>query len=164
LGQGSTADIFTSLHSISAVQLGDGRYAQKIVAGASHTCALLDDGSVKCWGYNKFGQLGIGSTLDIGDGANEMGNSLQAVDLGTGRTAKDISTTEHHTCALLDNNSIKCWGRGLFGRLGKGHPNDVGSGPSQMGDNLRAVDLGFLADWSVNSISARSARNKPYNL
>ena len=62
-----------------------GLYPVYIVGGEFHNCALRNDGSVACWGSNQYGQLGIGSTSHIGDGANEMGNNLQKVDLGTGQ-------------------------------------------------------------------------------
>jgi alpha-tubulin suppressor-like RCC1 family protein len=52
-----------------------------IVAGSSHTCALRSDGSVVCWGYNGFGQLGTGSTANVG---GSPGYSLTAVSLGSG--------------------------------------------------------------------------------
>ncbi len=64
------------------VSLGKGRRAMRIALGDYHACALLDDGSVKCWGSNRFGQLGLGDTRDRGVHANEMGDHLPAVDVG----------------------------------------------------------------------------------
>ena len=52
--------------SLPAVALGTGRTAVAITAGASHTCALLDNGTVKCWGDNDYGQLGLGDTDEPG--------------------------------------------------------------------------------------------------
>ena len=96
--------------NLPAVNLGTGRTAKAIATGELHTCALLDDDSVKCWGGNHRGQLGLGDTNSRGDESNEMGDNLPAVNLGTGRTAKAIATGGYHTCALLDNDSVKCWG------------------------------------------------------
>ena len=53
-----------------------------ISAGYLHTCAILNDNSVKCWGYNIEGQLGLGDFNSRGDDANEMGDKLPKVDLG----------------------------------------------------------------------------------
>jgi alpha-tubulin suppressor-like RCC1 family protein len=39
----------------------------QLAAGGFHTCALLDDGNLRCWGYNFYGQLGYGNTNTIGD-------------------------------------------------------------------------------------------------
>src|SRR5205823_3943102 len=104
--------------------------------------ALLSNGAVKCWGRNDGGQLGLGDTVDRGDGAGEMGDSLPAVDLGTGRTAVAISAGDFFTCALLDNASVKCWGANSEGQLGLGDTSARGDDPGEMGDSLPAVDLG----------------------
>jgi hypothetical protein len=76
--------------ALPAVDLGPGRTALQLTLGEYHTCARLDDGSVKCWGYNLFGQLGLGDTQYRGDGRGEMGAALPAVDLGPGRTAPKL--------------------------------------------------------------------------
>jgi alpha-tubulin suppressor-like RCC1 family protein len=123
------------------VDLGTGRTATAIIAGVNHTCAILDDASVKCWGDNRYGQLGYGNTDTIGDASDEMGDNLAAVDLGTGRTATAIIAYFLQTCALLDNSAVKCWGYNSNGQLGKGHTNNLGDDPYEMGDNLTAVDL-----------------------
>jgi alpha-tubulin suppressor-like RCC1 family protein len=67
--------------ALPAVDLGPGRTALQLTAGGVHTCARLDDGSVKCWGLNDSGQLGLGDTQNRGDGPGEMGAALPAVQL-----------------------------------------------------------------------------------
>ena len=67
--------------TLPAVSLGAGRTALQISAGYVHTCARLDDGSVKCWGYNGEGELGLGDTQRRGDGPGEMGANLPTVQL-----------------------------------------------------------------------------------
>jgi len=128
--------------NLTSIDLGTGRTATAISAGYRHTCALLDNASVKCWGYGAKGQLGLGNTDDIGDNSSEMGDNLTSIDLGTGRTATAISAGRDHTCALLDNASVKCWGWNLYGQLGQGNKDDIGDNSSEMGDNLPSIDLG----------------------
>merc|ERR1711879_892743 len=101
-----------------AVDLGTGRSAKSITAGSYHTCAILDNNGVKCWGSNDQGQLGYGDARDRGDGPSEMGDFLLAVDLGTGRSAKSLAVGYHHSCAILDTNDVKCWGGNDDGQLG----------------------------------------------
>jgi len=128
--------------ALPAVNLGAGRSAKKIVAGNFHTCAILDNGGVKCWGWNVQGQLGYGDTTARGGTSAQMGNALPAVDLGTGRQATDIAAGGTHTCALLDNGSLKCWGRNNVGQLGIGDANNRGATANQMGNMLPPVNLG----------------------
>ena len=128
--------------NLAAIDLGTGRTATAIAARGHHNCALLDDGTVKCWGYNYLGHLGLGDTQNRGDDPGEMGDNLPAVDLGTGKAATAITVGYDHTCALLADGSVKCWGHNGFGQLGQGHTNALGDDPDEMGDNLPPIDLG----------------------
>ena len=128
--------------SLPAVDLGPGRTALQITAGAEHTCVRLDNGTVKCWGYNNSGQLGLGDTLRRGAQPGEIGTNLPVVDLGPGRTALQITAGQRHTCARLDNGAVKCWGYNLNGQLGLGNTRDYGDEALEMGVNLPFVDLG----------------------
>jgi len=128
--------------ALPAVNLGTGRKARAIAAGAYHTCALLDNGAVKCWGMNANGELGVGDGENRGDLPGEMGDALPAVNLGTGRTARAVTCSGAHACALLDNNTVKCWGQNVAGTLGLGDTKTRGYTATELGDNLPAVDLG----------------------
>ena len=130
--------------NLSAVNLGTGRKALQIATGADFTCAILDDSSLKCWGNNQYGQLGIGSIDNVGRDAVDMGDNLQSVDLGTGLYAVQVALGSDHACALLNNSTVKCWGRNDagFGYLGLGDTNNRGQTAGTMGDNLPTVDLG----------------------
>ena len=88
-----------------------GLKVKEVRAGGAFTCALLTNRTMKCWGWGPHGELGYGDTDARGDNAGEMGNVLPAVQLGTGRRARAISAGAFHTCALLDNGTVKCWGR-----------------------------------------------------
>ena len=142
--------------SLPGVNLGGGRVLA-VAPGGFHTCALLESGSVKCWGQNTHGQLGLGDTANRGDGAGEMGTSLPAVDLGAGRTAVAIASGHVHSCALLDDSSVKCWGRSDFGQLGQGDTASRGDQSGEMGDNLPAISLGTAS--TVGNRAATLAAN-----
>jgi cysteine-rich repeat protein len=112
-----------------------------ISVGASSSCALSAAGTVKCWGDNQSGQLGQGNKDPVGDEEREIAR-MQPIDLGMGRTAKSVVVGAYDVCALLDNNTVKCWGDNSAGQLGQGDTHDRGGGPGQMGDYLPPVVLG----------------------
>ena len=146
LGQGDTVDRGDQAGEMGGnllkVDLGTDRKARELIAGLQHTCARLDNSSVKCWGANNRGQLGQGDTDNRGDGPNEMGDALPAINFGGGRTVVGIEANGDHSCARLDNNTVKCWGYNNAGQLGQGDTNNRGDAPSEMGDSLPVVDLG----------------------
>jgi alpha-tubulin suppressor-like RCC1 family protein len=67
--------------SLPTLDLGTGRTARGIVAGDNQTCAILDNASIKCWGENTSGQLGLGNTTNQGVNPNQMGDTLLVIDL-----------------------------------------------------------------------------------
>jgi alpha-tubulin suppressor-like RCC1 family protein len=140
LGYGNTDTIgdTETPGSVGPVFLGAGRRAVAISVGGAHTCALLDTGAVRCWGFGTSGQLGYGNETTIGD--DETPGSVGPVFLGTGRKAVAISAGDAHTCALLDTATVRCWGSGLDGRLGYGNTNDIGDGETP--GSVGPVDLG----------------------
>ena len=81
-----------------------------IVAGEGHSCALISDGTVKCWGKNEFGQLGFGKT----------GNRAIPVRVGNLQDAVQLTAGWGHTCALNRRGEVFCWGYGKNGELGNG--------------------------------------------
>jgi alpha-tubulin suppressor-like RCC1 family protein len=135
---------------LPTVDLGTGRTVTALSAGGTHTCAILDDGALKCWGDNHFGELGLGDADHHGERPEQMGDALPAVDLGYGRTAQAVSANGNQTCALLDDDSVKCWGDNEYGQLGIGDSRNRGDEPGEMGDALPPVDLGpDLVAWEV---------------
>ena len=86
--------------------------ATAIAADYYHTCALLGNGTVRCWGWNNYGQLG--------DGTTTQRNTPATVSELSGATA--VAAGLYHTCALLGDGTVRCWGWNLFGQLGNGDP------------------------------------------
>ncbi|KAG2497692.1 hypothetical protein HYH03_004429 [Edaphochlamys debaryana] len=85
------------------VDLGLGLRASGIACGANHTCAVLQPGGiVKCFGDNRWGQLGVGDTVSRGTLKEHMGSALPAVSLG-GDPVATIAAGDRHTCALLES-------------------------------------------------------------
>jgi alpha-tubulin suppressor-like RCC1 family protein len=108
----------------------------QIAAGWSHTCALLSDGTVRCWGDGEYGKLGYGNTDSIGD--DEAPATAGPVDVGG--VVTQISAGDMHTCVLLEGGTVRCWGLGNGGRLGYGNTDEIGDdeAPASAGD----VDVG----------------------
>ena len=77
------------------------------------SCAILSDRTINCWGSNTYGQLGNGLTAQ----------SVGPVEVsGISNAIKIDSTLEdgRHSCALLADGGVKCWGKGASGQLGNG--------------------------------------------
>jgi len=92
--------------------------AVAIAAGWRHACALLGSGTVQCWGENEFGQLGDGTTTN-------SSTPVQVVGI-TGAVAVTAGWW-HHSCALLGDSRVQCWGLNEWGQFGNG----TTSGPSR---------------------------------
>ncbi len=98
-------------------------------SGNNHTCAVVDAGAVKCWGYNNKGQVGDNTT-------NDKSIPTQVTDLTSGVTA--ITAGGFHTCALLNTGAVNCWGYNASGQLGDNTTNDK-SIPTQVTDLTSGV-------------------------
>ena len=135
-------------NNLPEVDLGyDFGVVVQIAAGADFSCALSNNGYVKCWG-NAIGQE---NTIDIGDDPGEMGDNLTTIDLGSNFTVTKISSGLIHICALSDHGTIKCWGNNDEGQCGYGDYDNRGWTNGTMGDALLEIDLG--TDFAVKDIT-----------
>jgi cysteine-rich repeat protein len=136
LGYGNTANIGDDETAASAGNVDVGAPAVGITAGPYDTCALLEGGTVRCWGNGKRGRLGYGNLGSIGD--NETPASAGDVDVGG--TVVQVVAAHRHTCALLDTGKVRCWGEDAVGQLGYGNARTIGDDetPASAGD----VDVG----------------------
>ncbi len=113
----------TTTNSTTPVPVSGISTAISVRAGnfdANHACALLLDGTVRCWGSNNFGQLGNGTTTNSSipvsvSGINGLTPATTAVDVSAGG-----SLNSGHTCAIMQNGSVLCWGKNSSGQLGNG--------------------------------------------
>lgn len=111
---------------------------RSIVAGAFHTCALLNTGGVVCWGWNVSGELGNPSCVF------QCFAPLPVVGLSSG--VEQISAGSGHTCALLTGGSVRCWGRNGYGQLGDGTTKDRPTPitPSKLTSGVVAIGTGSV--------------------
>ena len=144
LGYGTSSGIFDAADA-GNVDVGNGRTVKAVAAGGFHTCAILDNGKVRCWGQGNYGQTGHATKKTIGD--NETPADSPYVDLGK-HEAVGITAGYLHTCALLDNGAVRCWGRGISGQLGYGNKKNYGDNekvskapPLRLGKNQKAVAI-----------------------
>ena len=105
LGDGTIAG------SLTPVQVVGVTGAVAVSGGYEHTCALLGDGTVHCWGRNAEGQLGDGT---------RTGSSTPVRVVGITGAVAVTGGWWHHTCALLRDGTVQCWGQNDFGQLGNG--------------------------------------------
>jgi len=117
LGNGTTT---AALTPVDVTGLTAGVVA--IAAGFLHSCALTNGGGVKCWGGNRSGQLGNGTTTDALTPVDVTGLTAGVIAIAPGGGVMPTSPTfsVSHTCALTTGGGVKCWGDNSNGQLGNG--------------------------------------------
>ncbi|WP_181234164.1 RCC1 domain-containing protein [Enhygromyxa salina] len=128
LGVGSTVNHGDGVGPLEAIAGVSGTVVT-VAASNNQTCALFDDGALGCWGANSAGQLGLGSTQHLGD--DELPSS--AAKLSFAAPVVQIAMGFDHTCVLLDDQDVHCWGSNAYGQLGL-------EGVDAIGDNELATD------------------------
>ncbi len=110
LGIGITSAT-TSLVPVTVVGITD---ATAVTSGLNDSCAVLSSGTVRCWGYNRAGQLGNGFSTLTGT------NSSVPVEVHNMINGAAVAAGISHTCALLTSGTVQCWGANESGELGMG--------------------------------------------
>ena len=142
----------------------------RLAAGETHACAVRVDGTVRCWGLNKWGQIGNGAITpmierDLGeDGIEYFEPPPTPPTQVSGLTdVVAIATGRSHTCALRTGGTVRCWGSNLFGQLGDGTTtdrpapvdvpglSDVVSITAGFGHTCALRAGGTVSCWGVNS-------------
>lgn len=130
LGYGHTDNLGDQPGELPVPDLELGGPVAQIAAGSNHACAVLKDGTLRCWGGNYSGQLGYGDTENRGDQPGEM--PPPPVDVGGPVAQVAISTDFDVTCALRTDGAVLCWGDSQSGSLGLGPVGDIGKNPGDM--------------------------------
>lgn len=126
---------------------------KQLATGGQHTCAITVDNLVKCWGRNKYGQLGNGTVID----------SRTPVSVPGVAGAKSIAAGGMSTCVVLTDGSAKCWGYNASGQLGDGSvANKLSPVPVIRASNIRSIVIGehacaIIADGTVKCWGANAA-------
>ncbi len=128
----------------TAVTFLGSKTAKALGLGYEHTCALLNDDTVSCWGRGVEGQIGgRGSLPGIKIESGSTNNPL------SGGTAVQIAAGYYHTCAILNNGSIKCWGLATSAQTGGGTPS---LGNNKTAKHLALADLHSCAVLNDDSV------------
>jgi alpha-tubulin suppressor-like RCC1 family protein len=96
-----------------------------IAAGRYHTCAVLRDGAIRCAGRNDEGQLGLGSpsTEECASFPDRFACTRTFTAL-TAPAAREVSVGNYHSCGLMTDGTVRCWGGGYYGQIGDGMTNN----------------------------------------
>jgi len=121
--------------------------AVAIAAGTTHSCAVLAEGTVECWGDNSWGELGDGTTS-----WSPRPVVVKGIDNAVAATAGS-----QDTCTLLADQTVRCWGDNVYGELGNGS-NTPSSVPVQVsgltGVTAIAADFGNGNTQSVCAVKS----------
>jgi alpha-tubulin suppressor-like RCC1 family protein len=103
---------------------------EQISSGLRHTCGLVEDGTLYCWGSNARGQVGSGSSF-----------AQTSSPLNIAGVWANVSSGHNHSCAVRTDNTLWCWGQNDYGQLGDGTRTDR-SMPVQVAANVSRVAAG----------------------
>ena len=95
-----------------------GTSVAQVAAGYGYTCARKTDGTLWCWGYNFYGQLGNGSTT-------ACSSPVQVVALGT--SVVQVALGGGQACAAKTDGTLWCWGQNSWGEIGNGSTSQSAS-------------------------------------
>ena len=128
--------------------------------GQRHNCAIFRAPepvrrSLKCWGDNTFGQLGLGLSAPAFGNPSDLDGSFPDVDLGRGSHPyypKWVATGNYHTCVILNDDRVKCFGSNSYGQIGHGlGAATLGRSSATMGNNLAALSFPGLQAMQVSA-------------
>jgi alpha-tubulin suppressor-like RCC1 family protein len=107
--RGQLGDATTIRRNAPVRVAGAGVYSS-VSAGVAHSCGVTTSGALRCWGANDQGQLG--------DGTRESRTVPTPVTAVGGAVAR-VAVGGQHSCAVLTDGRVQCWGAGRDGQLGR---------------------------------------------
>jgi alpha-tubulin suppressor-like RCC1 family protein len=112
----------------------DGRRcpAIQVSAGDQHTCAVAAAGELLCWGNSEDARLGENMAVSTDSGAQDAGDDFGAFVLAL-EHAKQVTAGGAHTCAILDDDSVMCWGRNTQGQVNAASSAETIATPERAG-------------------------------
>ena len=121
--------------------------------GAAHSCALLGNHSVKCWGNSNQGRLGNGVTANE---TNYFPLDVLAANEGSGNLSDIVKlfSGNRHSCALQSTGTVVCWGYGSEGRIGNGADSNQGSPVSVIGGRSSSANFSGMIDLARGAIAS----------
>lgn len=111
--------------------------AEKVAAGETHTCAMVVQRTLYCWGSSVYGELGNSYTA----GAGQPG-SMKPVRVGDLTVPLDVTAGAGFSCTATDGNRTYCWGRGFEGQLGNGQTRNWPN-PQMVSDGVKVSPVIF---------------------
>lgn len=141
LGNGTNVSSINPV-AVSRGAIPTGVTLTQIFAGDAHTCALASNNRVYCWGYNNVCQLGNNSTAN-----SNVPVAVKADGVLSGKTIKQVSVGEYHTCVIASDDKVYCWGRNTSNELGDGNNVDSNVPVAVKAD-------GVLAGKTIKQVSA----------
>ena len=123
------------------------------ISTAEGACALLTDGTIRCWGDNSFGELGLGNKTALSN--TLVPSAYGVVPLPSGKTASSISTGSGFACARLNDGTAQCWGRNIAGELGLGNTSTIGDDePATAGAVVLGTSVSSLVSGDAETCAA----------
>jgi alpha-tubulin suppressor-like RCC1 family protein len=124
---------------------------RQISGGGSHTCGVTTDNRAYCWGFNRDGQLGIGTNTGPETGPYGSYSATPVAVVGT-LSFRQVSAGYYHTCGVTTDYRAYCWGWNVEGRLGDGSTtNRLRPTPVAGGRQFRLVDAGAFGTCGVTT-------------
>jgi surface protein len=124
---GALGDGRGSINSVKPVTVaGLTGKAKSLSVGLYHSCVVIVDGTVMCWGQNTYGAIGDGTTA-------YKSSAEKVINLPAGNPVTSVSCGSFHTCVTLQDGGVMCWGYNHMGQIGQ-----VGQADGKIGEHFSA--------------------------